>query len=309
MRKINEKKEQLIKKISSSKFLIFLDQLLFRIQNNNVFPVGGQLAYFLILSTFPFIMVCLNIFSKTPFVEESLVYSTIRYMPIEVQEIILQFISEVVTSSSQGLLSISIILGIWSSSSGMRAIIRGINTAYGKKENRSFFKLALLSIIFTILIVILLLLVLLSLIFGEVIGEKLFTLIKLESLFELLWVRLKFIILLAYMIFFFSLLYKFSPSSKNKITLKSTLPGAIFGTFTLIFTSILFSYYVSNFGNYTVTYGSLVGIIILLIWLYLSGVIILIGGEINASLSFLKENGFKIHNNLSLVTYITNNNN
>jgi membrane protein len=88
------------------------------------------------------------------------------------------------------------------------------------------------------------------------------------------------------MILIFSLMYRFIPSIRNgrKINLKHAIPGAVFTTLGWIVTSSIFSYYVNNFGNYSKTYGSLGGIVILLIWLYLSSIIIILGGEINATI-------------------------
>ncbi|HEY4543479.1 MAG TPA: YihY/virulence factor BrkB family protein [Tissierellaceae bacterium] len=301
MSKINEKLNKTMEKISSSKILMFFDQLFFRIQNNSVLPVGGQLAYFLVLSVFPFIMVFLNIISKTSFVDKDVIYSAIYYLPVEVQNLILGFVEEVVTSSSQGLLSFAIILAIWSASSGIRAVMRGINNAYGKKETRSFLSLAIISVLFTIAILVLLIIVFATLVFGELIGQVIFKELGLDHLFASLWSKFRLVIPVFFMIFTFALLYKVSPSSKNKIKFKSTLPGAIFTTLGWIVISILFSYYVNNFANYTLTYGSLVGIIILLIWLYISSVIILIGGEINATLQYFNESGYEINENMSLI--------
>ena len=84
------------------------------------------------------------------------------------------------------------------------------------------------------------------------------------------------------MTFVFSLLYRFTPN--NPPSLKEVIPGAIFTTFGWIMVSLLFSLYVNNFSNYSNMYGGIGGIIILLIWLYWISVIILLGGELNASL-------------------------
>ncbi len=296
----------LIDKVEGSKFFIFLDQLAFRIQKNSIFPVAGQLAYFLILSIFPFIMVLLNIISQTSFVQEEALFQLLSFLPTEVYNIFVQFVNEVVESSSQGLLSLAAILAIWSASSGTRAVIRAINDAYGEKEDRSFLSLIVLSVVFTLIFLILIILVFATLVFGEIITKNLFNYLGQSAFFTQFWRRFRIIILLAYMIFTFALLYKFSPVSKEKITLKSTLPGAGFATVGWIIVSLGFSFYVNNFGNFSVTYGSLVGVIILLTWLYLSSIIVLIGGEINASLDFFRLHGFKIHPKKSLVSQLNN---
>ena len=92
----------------------------------------------------------------------------------------------------------------------------------------------------------------------------------------------------------FALLYKYSPNveGRHSVSLKSTMPGALFASFGWILISTLFSFYVSNFGKYSVTYGSLGGVIILLIWLFISSIIIILGGEINATLEILKKRNY-----------------
>jgi len=98
-------------------------------------------------------------------------------------------------------------------------------------------------------------------------------------------------------------MYKFSPNIKNQgsLSLKSNLPGAIFASVSWIALSLMFSYYVSNFGRYSVTYKSLGGVIILLVWLFISSMVIVLGGEINATLINLKERSFKIDPNRSFI--------
>lgn len=283
--------------------IIFLDQLIFRIKEDEVFVSGTQLAFFLVLSIFPFIIMLLNIVSYTPFIQQNIFQDMIFYLPNEIQNLLGGFINEIVISSSQSLLSISAILGIWSSSAGIKAVMRAINKAYDHGEHRSYIKLRIMSFFFTIALIILIVLVFLTLIFGEVLANKIFTLLGLSSFFQILWSYVRILIPLAYMILIFALLYKFSPSKNKhyKITFKSTLPGAIFTTLGWMLTSVLFSYYVNNFGRYAVTYGSLVGVILLFIWLYISSIIIVLGGEINATLEYFRNYGFKIHENRSVL--------
>lgn len=142
-----------------------------------------------------------------------------------------------------------------------------------------------------------------TLVFGEVLGKKLFSMFGRADIFLYLWAYLRILIPLIYMILIFALLYKFSPctSKINEIPISSTFPGAVFTTLGWMITSIFFSYYVNNFGRYAITYGSLVGIILLLIWLFISSLIIILGGEINATLKYFETNGYKIDEDKSVL--------
>lgn len=276
---------------------IFLDQTIYRMEEDGVFAVGAQLTYFLVLSMFPFLILLLNIISYTPLVRQDILTNAIYYLPLDVQTIINDFVNDIVAGSSQSLLSVSAIAGIWAASSGVKAVMKAINNAYDYEETRSYFKIKFLSILFTIGLLVMIVLVFITLVIGELIGEKIFTLIGQTDLFLKIWDNSRIIISLAFMIFMFALLYKYSPcvEDRRQIRLTSTLPGGIFSTLGWLFTSVIFSYYVNNFGNYTITYGSIGGVIILFIWLYISSIIIVIGGEINATLEYFKLNGYKVN--------------
>jgi membrane protein len=295
--------KRLIRRLSKFKPVIFLDQLIFRIQDDDIIAYGTQLTFFLILSLFPFIITFLNILSYTSLVREDVLARLIIYLPHATQNLIKGFVSEITLSSSQRLLSISAVLGIWTASSGVKAIIKAINRAYDYEENRSFIRLRLISFFFTLALLILLTLVFLTLVFGEVLGKKLFSMFGRADIFLYLWAYLRILIPLIYMILIFALLYKFSPctSKINEIPISSTFPGAVFTTLGWMITSIFFSYYVNNFGRYAITYGSLVGIILLLIWLFISSLIIILGGEINATLKYFETNGYKIDEDKSVL--------
>ena len=238
-----------INRLKRKNSIKFIDQLAYRFSKNYVVGSGAQLTYFLILSIFPFIIVLLNILSYTPLAREDVIANMIQYLPYDIQLIIEGFVNDVVTSSSQGLLSIAAIGGIWTASSGVKAIIRAINSAYDYTENRSFVKMKTISIVFTIALLFLVLIVFLTLIAGQIVGYMLFDIFGLGDFFSILWSNLRFIIPMLFMIIFFALLYKYSPNvmKNEKIKFISTLPGAIFTTLGWVVTSLLFYYYVSNF--------------------------------------------------------------
>ncbi|MBO1912707.1 YihY/virulence factor BrkB family protein, partial [Microvirga sp. 3-52] len=120
-------------------------------------------------------------------------------------------------------------------------------------------------------------------VFGKQIGIFAFSYLGLEAGFLSLWNNLRWIIPPILLFSVFTLLYWLVPNLKLHI--KSVLFGAAFATLGWILTSIGFSYYVSSFGNYSGTYGSIGAIIVLMMWLYFSAIILMLGGQINAVMS------------------------
>lgn len=272
------------------KVVLFIRILIRRIKDDNVTAMAAQLSYYLILSLFPFLIFFLNLLSYTPIARNDVLHSLIVLLPSDTQRLILGLLVETISKSSDTLLSLGAITGIWAASKGSMSLIRSLNKAYDVEEKRSYLELRAIAILFTVGLLVLLLIVLSTLVFGEILGNKLFDYLDMTQNFMEIWEYLRIIISLGSMILIFSLLYKFSPSLRNssKINFKHTLPGAVFTSLGWIFISGLFSYYVNNFGNYGKTYGSLGGIIVLLIWLYISSIIIITGGEINATVRELE---------------------
>lgn len=265
---------------------VFLKDLIYKLKEDNVTAMAAQLSYYLILSIFPFLIFFLNVLSYTPIARDDVLHSLIVILPTDTQRLISGLLIETINTSSETLLSLGAITGIWAASKGIMALIRSLNKAYDLEEKRSYFELRGLAILFTLALLVLLIIVLLTLVFGEVLGNKLFDFLGITENFIVFWKYFRIFISLGFMILIFTLLYKFSPSIRNgkSISFRHTLPGAIFTSIGWVFTSGLFSYYVNNFANYGKTYGSLGGIIVLLIWLYMSSIIIITGGEINATL-------------------------
>ncbi len=269
---------------------LFIKDLLYRMKEDSVTAMGAQLAYYLILSIFPFIIFFLNLLSYTPIARDDVLQNLIVILPSDTQRLITELLSETINKSSDTLLSLGAITGIWAASRGIMSLIKSLNKAYGVEEKRSYIELRGVAILFTLALLVLLLIVLATLVFGEIIGNMIFDYIGLTEKFIIIWKYLRIIISVGFMILTFTLLYKFSPSIRNnKIKFKHTLPGAIFTSIGWIIISGLFSFYVNNFGNYGKTYGSLGGIIILLVWLYISSIIVITGGEINATIKSLGE--------------------
>jgi membrane protein len=118
---------------------------------------------------------------------------------------------------------------------------------------------------------------------GNIIGYKISAWLSLSVKFHFIWDFLRYFLTLIIMTFIFALLYKFTPC--KRLTFWDVLPGSVFATIGWVLSSMGFTFYVDNFANYSRLYGSIGAVIALMVWLFLTSVIILIGGEINALLS------------------------
>lgn len=287
---LNNNFNRKLDRYKNKKWFIFLGELRCRIKEGEITAVGGQLTYFLILSIFPFLIFFLNILSYTSIAEEDILDNLLIVLPTQTQLMFKNIIKEIIGSRSETLLSLGIILTLWTGSLGITAIIRAVNKAYNVKKKRPFWRLKGIAIIFTIFIALLLIIVLAMLVFGEVIGNKVFAYFGATFIFYHIWELLRIIIPFTSMVIIFALLYKFSPTPEEGLNIKfnQTLPGAVFAAIGWIIASMIFSFYVNNFSNYSKTYGSLGGIIILLIWLYIASIMIVLGGEINGAYASIK---------------------
>lgn len=263
-----------------------IKQLYIRFQDDNVSALSAQLAFFLLLALFPFVLFLLNLISFTSITSADFVENIAGFLPAEVETLFRDIVRELLGAKSTGLLSIGALVTLWSASRGISAISFGLNMAYDKRETRPFFKVAAITILFTLGIAIMVLAALLFLIFGEVLARDIFSCLDGAEAFTQLWRILRYIVPLAIMLFVFSLLYKFVPNCRLRF--KHVLPGALLAAIGWAAVSVIFSFYVNNFASYTRIYGSIGGIIILLLWLYISSLVVLLGGEVNAALEYFR---------------------
>ncbi|MFF2754908.1 YihY/virulence factor BrkB family protein [Psychrobacillus sp. NPDC058041] len=258
----------------------FFKHLISHIQNADITGLGAQLAYFFLLSLFPMLIFIVTLLPYLNLDEAQVFRFLENYAPKEVYMLVEGTITDVLRSRNGGLLSLGIIGTIWSASKGMNAIEKSLNRSYELEETRPFFIVRGLSVIFTLLMILLIIVALVLPVFGQQIGTILFSYFGFEKGFLELWNNVRWIISPLVIFIVFTALYWIVPN--KKLALKSVFPGAVFATLGWIIVSLGFSYYVSSFGNYSSTYGSIGGIIVLMLWLYLSGIILLVGGQINA---------------------------
>jgi membrane protein len=266
--------------------LNFAQSLYCRFQDDEVTAMGAQLTYYLILSFFPFLIFILAVLSFANLTLQDIIDRIQLVMPELSAKTITDAFIEIEASRSGSLLSFGLLVTLWSASSGVSAIIKALNKAYDAEESRPFWKVKAISLFFTAVLALVIVFSLVMLIFGRVIGNMLYHWTQLPGNIDLLWSTLQYAIPIGVMAAVFASLYLYVPNLR--LSFKEVIPGALFATFGWIITSLSFSVYVNHFDSYTKTYGSIGGVIVLLTWLYLSSIIIVLGGEINAVLHFDK---------------------
>ncbi|WP_160718599.1 YihY/virulence factor BrkB family protein [Isachenkonia alkalipeptolytica] len=264
----------------------FFKSLLNNIKDDKVPDLGAQTTYYLVLALFPFFIFLLSVLQYTPLEYEIIISTLEGLLPEDAHELIFGTIEEVFTASSGALLSFGALAALWSSLKGANALIKGVNTAYNVEETRNFFQVKAVALLTTIGVPIVILSAFFFIVFGEVLGTYVFDFFGLSDYFIELWNWMRFPIPMLIMVLFFMVFYKFAPNQKLKF--RNVFWGALFTVIFWIIASLGFSFYVNNFSNYSAVYGSLGTIVVVLLWLYISSIIIIVGGEVNVVLSRLR---------------------
>jgi membrane protein len=255
-------------------------ELVMRFQQDEIPSRAAELAYYFLLSLFPFLIFLVTLIGFFPLETEDVLNLIREFAPEQTMKMIETNLNAIIGSHNEGLLSFGIIATIWSASNGINAIVRAFNRAYNVEESRSFLAARGMAMLLTVGMIFVIITALLLPVFGKAIGLYLFSTFGLSETFLAIWSASRWILSALILFMVFTGLYYFAPNKKLKV--REVTRGSAFATFGWMVASLVFSYYVGNFGNYTATYGSLGGIIVLLLWLYISGMIIIIGGEVNA---------------------------
>lgn len=261
----------------------FIMDLILRFNKDDVPALGSQLAFNLVLSFFPFLIFLMTLIGYTALDGMDILMALSKVLPVSVFGLVKNTVLEVVGTRNSRLMSLSLIITLWAASSGFNAAIKGLNNAYGIKETRSFIHVRIVSMLCTIGLAFLIILVGLLLVFGGILWNAAAVRVPFLKNLSMVWSLARYTIVFSTNIGIFILLYRFAPN--RRLTWIEVIPGSLFSTAGLILVSTIFSYYVNNFANYSIIYGSLGAIIILLIWLFLVSVILIMGGEVNASLA------------------------
>lgn len=263
-----------------------LIHLIVKIKKDDVFALASQLAYYLLLSFFPFMLFLMTLIGFSSINSGQILAQLSLMFPKSILELTKSTIKEVFDNQHSGLLGISILLMVWTASSAFKAIIKSVNKAYNFKENRSFIKISIISMIGILALAITIMLTLILLVFGNVIDQYIQAVYSFYRVISIVWNVCRYFFIIIIMIFIFIGIYRFAPA--QKLLWKEVLPGSIFSTIGWIMLSFGFSFYIDNFNNYARFYGSLGAVFILMTWLFLISVIFILGVEINCVTKELK---------------------
>ena len=264
------------------KSIDFSKKLIKEVKEDRVTGMAAEQAYYYLLALFPLLILLLSILPYLNIDTQTALDTLKTFMPSETMKTIEENIIKILNERNGGLLTFGILGTIWSASNGMNAFIHSMNIAYDVEETRSFIKARLISILLTLGLVFAFIVMLVLPVFGKVLIDLMEQVVSLPEETQSLFSILRWVIAVAVISSVLAFLYRFAPN--KTFPFKHVIPGAITATILWFVISIGFSFYVSNFANYSSTYGSLGGVIVLMLWLYLTGLILMLGGEINAIL-------------------------
>lgn len=260
-------------------FIQWLKKFILKMQRDKISVYAAQSAYFIILSFFPFVMFLLTLLNYLPIETDTLITELVNVFPDSSSKVATWILNDIISRSSTTLLSITILALLWTAGKGLMALTCGLNSVHEIEETRNYFALRIISTFYTILLAFMVISALIFLVFGN---------------WLYLWIIEKFPILndvaafvisirafasLLILTSVFTLFYKMLPAVKVKLL--QQIPGALFAAVGWLVFSYFFSIYINYAQNLSYMYGGLVGIIILMLWLYFCMNIIFIGAEIN----------------------------
>ena len=259
----------------------FAKAFLQRIQQIHANGLAAQLAFYFLLSLFPFLIFAVTLLPYIGVTGQQILHLLEQYAPNEATSFIERELY-VIDRKQQGLLSFGIIAAIWSVSNAVNEMMRALNHAYDVHENRHFLVARGIAVLLTFGMILVIIIALLLPVFGKMIGEFIFAHLHLPQGFLTVWEVFRWVTSFSVIVIVFTLLYYFAPN--KKLRLKDVFVGGIVATVGWQLSSYGFSYYVSNVANYSAMYGSIGGVIVLMLWFYITAFIIIIGGVINAVL-------------------------
>lgn len=263
----------------------FIGRFIKKIVEDDCLVYAYKLTYGLLLSLFPFFIFLFSLIAYLQLDSSYILRVLQQNLPTSIYEAITSQVLDLVEVQRSGLLSLSVVLTLYTASGGFRAFMNGINKAMNIKDHHNILFRYLSSIFWVILLTLGIVLSLVGIVFGkqlmQIIAAYIPT-IPLEGVLNIFRVFIP----IALVFFIMILFYMFIPA--HDVKLKYAFPGALFSTITWIGVTILLQYYINNFGNYSKFYGALGAVIALMLWLLWTSIVMIIGASLNSFLIEVK---------------------
>jgi membrane protein len=250
--------------------------------DDDMMTYAAALSFRMLLALFPFIIFLLSLLGALGLSDffDRLAVEARQALPPGAAALVEQVIAEIRGQPREGLLSISILFALWAASTGVRSLMNAINAAYDVEETRPAWQLYPLSVVYTLGLAALSILAAGLLIIGPLVTQWFAGQIQLSQGAALFWTWLRWPLIVLLLLLVFAIIYKVAPNIDQPF--RYVTPGSVVGVLAWIGASLGFSLYVQNFGNYGATYGSLGGIVVLLLYFFVSSAVLLYGAEVNA---------------------------
>lgn len=252
--------------------------------DDNISIVAAGVAFFSLLSVFPALAAILTIYGlfASPEQVSTQIQAISGALPDSAQQVISQQLQRLASASSSALgigAIIGLLAAIWSSSKGIKALVGGIDIAYDEKDERGFVRKTAIILALTVAAI---LFVIVSLVLIAAVPALVGSL-GLPSTLQWIVSLGRWPLLIVLVMGALAVIYRVAPD-RDKAQWQWVTPGSVIAALLWVAASVLFSLYVRYFGSYNESYGSLAGVVVLMMWLYLSAFIVLLGAEINAEL-------------------------
>lgn len=258
--------------------------------NDDMTTYASALAYRAIFSLFPFLLFLIAMLGMLDLQE---FFTWLReqaslVLPPDALDLVNPVIDQMQEQKS-GVLSVGILVALWSASIGVRSLMNAMNRAYDVRDERPAWKLMFLSVAYTIGLAVILLATAGLMITGPQVMEWLASQIGLKETVVTLWTWLRWPVIVVLMMLVVALIYYVTPDVEQEF--RFITPGSVLAVIVWIVASIAFGIYVQNFGNYDATYGSIGAVIVLLLYFYISSAVLLFGAEMNAVIEHASDEG------------------
>jgi membrane protein len=262
----------------------FSKQLYESFGRNQPFDLAAQLAYFALLSLFPFAMFLLTVVGFLPLhgLDQHIMGAIYSVMPPEAAKLCDETIHEILGRQRGWLLLVTLIFAIWTASGGVSGLITALNRAYDVSETRAAWRVKARALFTTFGSGLAIIVATAAMLIGPGLVRDVWAFIGLGGAFDEIWAVLRWPVAALTMMTLLAFIYYFLPNVKQKW--RFITPGSVVAVLAWLAASVGFKIYVSHFASYAKTYGALGTVVVLLVWLYISGLMVIMGGEINAIL-------------------------